>query len=201
MPEEDKKTKDKTSEGEKDTNNDNDGESGKEGETGKDDVVTPEVKKLRKENAKKRVENKELRDKLAEAEASKSTAKSDDDAKDVKKKVETTDVLKIVNQRYMRSELKAAALSAGLKDTDALKMFDTSSLEISDSGDVIGIKDLIDEMVETKGYLFDQESKNTTSDKKTPGAAAPSSKSALDMSDEEYAVEAKKLGINTDNQY
>jgi len=205
MPNEDakKESEDKKSDDENANENEK-GENkkaGDEGDSEKNEEDSPQIKKLRKENAKKRIENKELRDKLANAEAKKASTENDDAKKDEKnKKTDSTDeIFKIVNKRYVRSELKAAALKAGLVDIDALKMFDISSLEIDSAGDVVGIPELIDEMKESKSYIFNQQAKDTTSDKKTPGDAAPSSKNAMDMTDDEYAVEAKKMGINVED--
>ncbi|MCK5609132.1 hypothetical protein KAR91_45075 [Candidatus Pacearchaeota archaeon] len=203
MPNENEKkeAEDKTSKGEKDNEN-NKGDDGNDNDAaGKSEEVSPEVKKLRKENAKKRIENKELRDKLVEAEAKKAEAGEKNDSKEEKSPSQDKKLLEVMNQRLIRAELKAAALKAGLLDIDALKMFDISSLEVTDVGDVIGIENLIEEMKESKAWAFNQQAKDTSSAKKTPGASAPSSKNALEMSDDEYAVEAKKHGINVENHY
>jgi len=183
---------DKNSEG------DSEGSSGSDSDgadTSEKEEVTPQVKKLRRENARKRVEIKELRDKLAKVEAE----KSDDGAKSGdRSQPRDKTLLEIMNKRLIRSELKAAVLKAGIVDMDAVKMFDISSLEVNEDGDVVGIDDLIDEMREAKDYLFNKEAKDTTSNKKTPGdATSPKSKSALDMSDDEFIAGAKELGIHS----
>lgn len=126
------------------------------------------VETLRRENAKTRTENKQLRD----------------------------DLQKIT----IRSELKTAALSAGIRDLDALKMFDTSKLSISADGDVVGVDGLLAEMREKKPYLFERKSeksvdetdtktetkKQTSSASKVPESAAAKPKSAMELSKEEY---------------
>lgn len=206
----DVKNKDNTKKDIEDTTNDagNDGAvdgsdagSDKDASKGDDKTISdshPLVKQLRKENGKKRIEIGQLRDRIAmlEAEKNKTGNQSTDD---VKKTEQTDTVLKEVNKRYIRAELKAEALKAGLVDIDALRMFDTSTLEINESGDVVGVADLIDEMKVSKPYLFQGYAKDTSSDKKTPGADKITSKNALDMSDEEFAASARDLGIHVDN--
>jgi len=207
MPEEDKKDDNATDEKEDSKENHDEGtddESGDDGEreNGKSDSENHQIKQLRKESAKKRIENKKLRDKLEEAEA-KLAAASDGSGKDAekaeKKAAKDVDILREVNKRYIRAELKAEALKAGLKDVDALKMFDTSGIEIDDNGDVVGVAELIEEMKTTKSWAFETTANDTTSDKKTPGKSSPSSRSALDMTDEEFEASSKKLGLRTES--
>lgn len=166
------------------------------------DSSNHQIKQLRKESAKKRIEIKKLRDKLEDAEAKIAAAsnKSEDGDKEASKTVKKEiDILREVNKRYIRAELKAEALKAGLVDVDALKMFDTSSIEIDVNGDVVGVKELIEEMRELKPYAFSTTVKDTTTDKKTPDSTKVNSKSALDMSSDEFAKTGEKLGLRVNS--
>jgi predicted RNase H-like nuclease (RuvC/YqgF family) len=175
------------------------GENEEGTETSGDDAGMGQIKKLRKENAKRRTALKQLKVENEELRAKIDGMKGKDGGEG--KKIEssdTPDALQIMNQRLIRAELKAAVLKAGLRDMDALRMFDTSGIKISKEGDVVGVKELVDEMLEEKEYLFDKETNDTTSGKKAPNAGKMSGKSALDMSDEEWSREKAKLGIDVD---
>lgn len=109
-----------------------------------------------------------------------------------------------LHSTIIRSELKTAALAAGIVDLDALKMFDTSKLSISAENDVVGVNELVEQMRKEKPYLFKQESDSKKSDEKqesktdtkkqtstsahakAPETAAAKQKTAMDMSKEEF---------------
>jgi hypothetical protein len=115
------------------------------------------VKDLRKESANYRNQAKELQRKAEEAET-KATELSDvlKVTKEEAQKAlsETKRLNSAFEQRVINAELKAAAMEAGLIDMDAFKMADTSKVKITDSGDVIGIKELIGDLKKEKAYLF-----------------------------------------------
>lgn len=107
-----------------------------------------------------------------------------------------------LQKTLIRSELKTSALSAGILDLDALKMFDTSKLSISAEGDVVGIDSLVSEMRSNKPYLFKQALDNLSENKKTeekieakkqtssatkaPVGASAKPRTAKDLSKEEF---------------
>lgn len=206
MPDDNDKKNDKEEDQpKKDDNSNEDAKENDDNDEGDKDGSNHQIKQLRKESAKKRIEIKKLRDKLESAEAKIASAgdDSDKDAKgdkeDSKKAKKETDIIGVVNKRYIRAELKAEALKAGLVDVDALKMFDTSSIEIDDNGDVIGVSELVEEMRMSKPYAFSTTAKDTTTDKKTPDSSKVDSKSALDMSDDEFAKTGEKLGLRVNS--
>lgn len=135
----------------------------------KDTFSRDYVETLRRENAQRRTENKQLRDEMQKI--------------------------------TIRSELKTAAMSAGIVDLDALRMFDISKVTISADGDVVGVNELITDMQARKPYLFSKSSDvkttsqndqkidvktKTSSDAKAPEKTPPKSKTAKDFSTEEF---------------
>jgi hypothetical protein len=101
------------------------------------------VQELRAENKKRRVENKKLEEKL--------------------NRIEDTAV-----RRVIRSELKAAAIEAGIVELDALKLVDLSEVKVTEDGDVVGIKEALSKAKEDKPYLFKEKKTSTTANFSTP---------------------------------
>ena len=141
------------------------------------------VKELREENKALRLKA-QASEKLAEesktgAEAAKKTADES-----VKTATNTA------NERIIRAELKAAAITAGMIDLDGLKLADLSKVKLKDDGTVEGADTMLADLKTAKAYLFG--TPNTSSQKDpTPPATPPVAKKAKDMTDPEYEA-AKK---------
>jgi hypothetical protein len=129
------------------------------------------VKDLRKESADYRNKAKELQRKAEEAEAKaaelNTAFKASQEAAE-KALHESKRLNSAFEQRLINAELKAAAMEAGLVDMDAFKMADTSTVKITEKGEVIGVKELITDLKKDKPYLF----KEITTSKKDSGAPA-----------------------------
>ena len=100
--------------------------------------------------------------------------------------------------RIIRSELKAHALKAGIVDLDALRLADTSTLTLSDTGDVVGAEMLIDTLRQQKPYLFGDVqsgvSTGTTGQTlRAPTPAAPGELDARTLSREAWLSERGRL--------
>ena len=102
------------------------------------------------------------------------------------------------NERLMRAGLKAHAVSAGIVDTDVLKLLDPkeSGVRLDEEGDVVGAKEAIEALKAAKPWAF----KNTAADKGSssstaspPGVPAVTGKRALDMTEAEWRAERARL--------
>lgn len=166
--------------GEDEDHGEEEGEDGsEEGESDEEETASKKkdaagekglVKSLRRENGKKRIENKKLRGKIASYE----------------------DALAVVDKRMIRGELKTEALRAGLVDVDALKMFDTSGLQVSEDGDVEGIGALVTAMKKKKPYLFKENVADTSVNSGTPAQKGAKPKSVRNLKKEDYEREKAK---------
>lgn len=90
------------------------------------------------------------------------------------------------DRKLIRSELKAAALAAGMVDLDGLLMADVSAVKLAADGSVEGAAELMAILKKAKPYLFGGGSTSSTSP--APKDAPPATKSAKDMAPEEYAA-------------
>lgn len=87
--------------------------------------------------------------------------------------------------------LRIAAKDAGMIDSDALKLLDTSAVTVAEDGAVSIPKDFFTQAKEAKPYLFTQtgaDAGTTASLAKTPPKETGKPKQATAMSDEEYAA-------------
>jgi hypothetical protein len=88
--------------------------------------------------------------------------------------------------RLVVASLRTEAVRAGMIDLDGLKLIDLSTVHLGDDDKVIGGRKLMDDLRRTKPWLFGADSSSS-------GAVAPTSqpvrqKTALEMTDEEYAA-------------
>lgn len=100
------------------------------------------------------------------------------------------------NSRIIRSELRAAALRAGIVDIDALKMLDASGVKVSADGDVEIPADFFEKAKAAKPYLFKAtgaDTGTTSSTQSAPKPAPTTVKSAQDLTPEEFAAEKRRL--------
>lgn len=161
------------------------------------------VRELRQENATWRTKAQTLTTEAAthRTAAEAATAKAAADIAEATKKATTeaaatvTEAMTKADARVIRSELRTAAVKLGMVDLDALKMLDITSLKTNADGDVEGVDALLDATKKAKAYLFG--SPSTSSTQKTPPADQSTPKSALTMTDAEFAAaKASKAWLN-----
>ena len=76
-----------------------------------------------------------------------------------------------LNQRLINAEVKLLAAEMGLIDADAaLALMDKANVEVDESGNVIGVKEALEALVETKPWLKKAEAKPVGSGTNPPGA-------------------------------
>lgn len=100
---------------------------------------------------------------------------------------------KRADERVLRSELKAAALKAGMVDLDGLKLADLSKVKLQENGDIEGADALMEEMKKAKPYLFGKPGSSTSSTDDPPPKGDTKAKSAKEMTPEEHKAERAKL--------
>lgn len=88
--------------------------------------------------------------------------------------------------RLVAANLRTEAVRAGMVDLDGLRLVDLSAVRLGDDDTVIGGRKLMDDLRRNKPWLFASTSSSSVS-------IAPSShplrpKTALEMTDEEYAA-------------
>lgn len=151
------------------------------------------VRELRGENKGVRLD----RDKW-KAEAETLRLAADKATKDAETRI--ADANTAANQRIIRSELKAYAVKAGIRDLDALRLADLSKVSLTENGEVEGADALIESLKTSKPYLFADASAGTTTGTTSQSAAAPKpaangTKSAKDMTPEEYKAAKAAMGL------
>lgn len=106
------------------------------------------VRSLRGESANNRTRAKEAERKLAEMEtAGKATAEQ---LKAAEEKAATAAA------RVVKSEVKVAAVAAGIIDPDAAYLFVKDAVKLNDAGDPENLKELLEALVKEKPYLVGQ---------------------------------------------
>lgn len=93
--------------------------------------------------------------------------------------------------RLIAAALRTEAVKAGMIDLDGLKLLDTASVQLNEDDTVADGAQIMQALRKNKPWLFRQASSSSA-------ATAPSSrpirhKSAMEMSDEEYAAARKAL--------
>jgi hypothetical protein len=88
--------------------------------------------------------------------------------------------------RLVVANLRTEAVRAGMVDLDGLRLIDISSVRLGNDDKIIGGRKLMDDLRRTKPWLFGVTSSSSA-------AVAPTSqpvrqKTALEMTDEEYAA-------------
>ena len=163
------------------------------------------AKKLRKENAAKRTQLRNIKEAAAreKADLEKKLAdlqsKYDTDLAAVKTSSQV-DVEKAVND-LKASQTKArvddalkAALTAEkvVNIDDALKLVDGSVIKVGDDGAISGIKELVDGLKKDKAYLFGSSAPTTSSTSKAP-AAKEGATDVRALSPAEYDARKREL--------
>lgn len=117
------------------------------------------------------------------------TARAAAEAALVAAQAETAQKLTAIETRYLKAELKAAAIAAGINDpTDSLAMIALTDVVRDDDGNPTNAADLMAALKEAKPYLFTSQAspRSTSQPNPAPRAPAPAVKLAKDMTDEEY---------------
>jgi hypothetical protein len=88
--------------------------------------------------------------------------------------------------RFIRAELKAEAVRAGMVDLDGLKLLDFSHIELAPDGELENAADLMAQLRRAKPWLFGGTS--SSSPASAPPSQPPRPKLATEMTDDEYRV-------------
>jgi len=89
----------------------------------------------------------------------------------------------VLRARLVQSELKAAAIRAGMVDLDGIKLIDLNQVTLNAGGEVADGVAVMAALRAAKPYLFGASSSSVAV---APRAAAPRSKAAMEMSVEEW---------------
>ena len=149
------------------------------------------VQELRAENKSWRQKAQDAERKVEAAEAAVKTAQEKAEA-DIKAATEkaTADIAaakEAANGTILQSELRAAAVKAGMVDLDGLKLADLSKVKLKDDGTVEGADALFEDMKKGKPYLFGKTG-NSGNPNNAPNPNPPTAKKATEMTDAEYAA-------------
>jgi hypothetical protein len=90
-------------------------------------------------------------------------------------------------ERLMRSELKAAAIQAGMIDLDGIKLIDMSDVEISDAGDIVDADAVFIKLKRTKPWLFGQ-GRSSSPAAHAPRPEQPRTRHANELTHEEWVL-------------
>lgn len=85
--------------------------------------------------------------------------------------------------RLVQSELKAAAIRAGMVDLDGIKLIDMGQVALTEGGEVADGAAVMAALRAAKPYLFGSSSSSVAA---VPRAEAPKAKAAMEMSVEEW---------------
>jgi hypothetical protein len=99
-------------------------------------------------------------------------------------------------KRIVAAEVRSVALALGIQDLDALKLLDTSRVSVdADSGEVGGVRELLEQFRQSKPYLFRETARDTTQTRGAPPAANGRKFDARHATREELASDAKARGL------
>jgi len=100
-------------------------------------------------------------------------------------------------RRIVAAEVRSAALALGIQDLDALTLLDTSRIAVdADSGEVDGVRELLEQFKEAKPYLFRGAPRDTTQTRGVPPVANGRKFDARHATREELALDARARGLN-----
>ncbi|GBR23112.1 phage scaffolding protein [Komagataeibacter nataicola] len=124
---------------------------------------------------------------LADANAAVEQAKADAEAA-------TKGATEKANAAVIRAEAKAAAVRLGaVNPEDVVKLIDLGTVKMGEDGKIDGLDAVMEAAKESRGYLFSEPTKpgtetGTTKTTPAPKAGEPKDKSAMEMTDAEYAA-------------
>jgi hypothetical protein len=98
--------------------------------------------------------------------------------------------------RLVVANLRTEAVRAGMVDLDGLKLIDMSIVRLDNDDKIVGGRKLMDDFRRSKPWLFAAVSSSSAAN--VPASQAVRQKTALEMTDEEYA--AARITI-TKNQF
>jgi hypothetical protein len=88
--------------------------------------------------------------------------------------------------RLVKANLRAEAIRAGMIDLDGLKLIDTSGVKLGNDDTIVDGQNLMTQLRRNKPWLFGSPSSSSTS--QAPNSQPVRQKTAMEMSDEEYAA-------------
>jgi hypothetical protein len=95
---------------------------------------------LRVEAAQRRITERDARDRLAANETEMQRLRTESAARETAAREAGTSTANKVKQRALDAELRAAAVTAGLRDPDLLPLIDRTGVAIDDDGNVTGVE-------------------------------------------------------------
>lgn len=143
-----------------------------------------------RDNAKLRSKNSEYKNQISELEQQ---ARRADELEN-----EVTSLKTSARVEVAQARLEALAIKEGIVDTDALKLIDPKELKFGEDGKPENLADLLNSFKEAKPHFFKEaaaESASTSSVHKMPNAKSSETKSALDMTPEEFAAHKARLKV------
>lgn len=93
----------------------------------------------------------------------------------------------VYEAQLVAANMRTEAVRAGMIDLDGLKLADTSSISLATDGTAVGSREVIEGLKRSKPWLFGQPS-SSSSLASVPPPQAPRLRSAMEMTDEEYAA-------------
>lgn len=139
-----------------------------------------------------RAENKGYRLKAQEQETKAHAAEEKAAAAETAAQAKIDAASQVTNDRILRSELKAAAIKAGMVDLDGLKLADLSTVKLNDAGEIEGADALMEAMKLAKPYLFGATG-STSHTGNPPPPKKPEPVNAKDMDPAAYAAHKKAM--------
>lgn len=109
------------------------------------------------------------------------------------------------NERIVKTELKAEAIIAGIKDTDLIQLIDTSKIKVDENGnvDAEALKAAVTALKEAKPFLFGDDKRSSTSSnsKATQAQDSGNQKDVMNMTAEEYRAQKRDFLNNPRRNY
>lgn len=103
---------------------------------------------------------------------------------------------KAAHKITINAELRVIAARMGMVNLDDLKLADTSSLTVNaETGEVVGVQDLLTAFKESRPYLFKEPTSSTSHAGNPPPKEKPQLFDARTATPEEVAAQAKRLGL------
>lgn len=99
---------------------------------------------------------------------------------------EITNIRNEFQSRLIAANLRTEAVKAGMVDLDGLKLIDLSAVRLGENDTVVGGREIMDDLRRSKPWLFGAASSSSVS--AVPASQPVRQKTALEMSDEEYAA-------------
>ena len=114
--------------------------------------------------------------------------KSDAEKQELATKAEQTEKARqVYEQKYVNAEVKAQAVTAGIKDIEFVKLIDTSEIKLDDKGNVVGVDKAISDLKTRKPDWFGTEKKVSSSNNAPfEGKEEPKKLDARTMSKEDW---------------